>query len=114
MSGWEQVGISFWETARGEKAALAMFVQTAHQEPFADLNFEYPEDEDGLGFAVVRLPSQVLVAVIDDLDNLVKGAVLYRVGDIDEQAVLREFTEVFNISASDIKWVAGQSMTLDS
>ncbi|MFI2611078.1 hypothetical protein [Kitasatospora sp. NPDC018619] len=114
MSGWEQVGISFWERAGGEKAALAMFAQTAREEPFADLSFEYPEDEDGLGFAVVRLPSQALVAVIDDPENIIKGVVLYRVGDIDEQAVLREFAEVFDISASDIKWVAGQPMTLDS
>ncbi|NJA56990.1 hypothetical protein [Streptomyces sp. NEAU-H3] len=113
MSGWEQVGLSLWERAEGEKAALAMFAQAAHQEPFRGLVFDYPEDEDGLGFAGVRLPSQVLVSVIDDPENAIQGVVLFRVGQIDEQAVLREFVGEFDIGASDVKWIAGQSMPID-
>ncbi|MGW7584788.1 hypothetical protein ACWGKU_20230 [Kitasatospora sp. NPDC054768] len=107
MSGWRQVGISLWEIAVGSRAAVAMFAKTVDQEPFSDLSFEYPEDEDGLGFAIVELSSGALVAVIDDPGNLIKGAVLYRVGDVDDQIVLQDFMNDFEISISDVKWVSG-------
>jgi len=110
MSDWEQVSLSIWEEASGERAAIALFRPTAREAPFDQLGFEYPEDEDGIGFAVVRLASGIIVSLIDDPGNPVTGTVLFRVGETDDQSLVSNFRSEFNLDSTEVKWMIGWPM----
>jgi hypothetical protein len=73
----------------------------------------YPEDEDGYGFAALRMPSGEVVAIVDDLGNPVPGALLWSVGSRNPESTLAEFLEVSGISSDDLSWVVGQPLEYD-
>ncbi|NYV74334.1 hypothetical protein [Streptomyces sp. UH6] len=110
MSEWRQVDLSRWEQAHGERGPVALFSLTVHEPPFSELTFEYPADEDGLGFAAIELMPHLVVAVIDDPNNPFRGTHVWKVGEVEPEAVLRAFMNAFGLQPFAVLWQAGQKM----
>lgn len=81
-----------------------MFTMGVAEAPFDALEFEYPSDEDGFGFAIVELSGGCLVAVVDVLGNPVPGALLYRTGETDNSRILEGFVREFGLGPEHVRW----------
>ncbi|GAB7030829.1 hypothetical protein JCM4914_22900 [Streptomyces platensis subsp. malvinus] len=104
-----QVDLSVWEQGRGSKYPIALLRPTEAEPPFNRLKFEYPEDEDNFGFAIVRLGSGVVVALVSDPTSPTPGTGLYGVGKDESRSILREARKAFNLDESDVLWVSGET-----
>ncbi|MEU9488714.1 hypothetical protein AB0D83_34605 [Streptomyces decoyicus] len=107
---WIQVDLSVWEDMAAEKSPAAFFRNTPTEPPFNGLTFGFPEDEDNFGFAIVRLRSGALIALIADPGSPVPGTGLYGSGIFNGDDLTQEVRDAFHLKETDVIWVTGQSM----
>ncbi|MGW2631519.1 hypothetical protein ACWC2K_19605 [Streptomyces chattanoogensis] len=109
---WIQVDLSVWENMTEDKSPVAFLSPEPTAPPFNDLSFTFPEDEDNFGFAIVRLRSGALVAFISDPGSPVAGTGLYGAGTFDNEGLIQEVKDAFNLKESNIMWTPGQPMDI--